>query len=54
MGNDGFTEHAQNLLGCEKCNLRKAVGNLEMPIGYEISVIAQEVLKHVIIVLYIN
>ena len=54
MGNDRFTEHAQNLLGCEKCNLRKAVGNLEMPIGCEISVIAQEVLKHVIIVLYIN
>ena len=54
MGNDRFTEHAQSLLGCKKCNLRKAVGNLEMPIGCEISVIAQEVLKHVIIVLYIN
>ena len=42
MGNDRFTEHAQNLLGCEKCNLRKAVGILEMPIWCEISVIAQE------------
>ena len=36
MGNDRFTEHAQNLLGCEKCNLMKAVGNSEMPIGCEI------------------
>ena len=45
MRNGKFTEHAQNLLGCEKCNLRKAVGNLEMPYGYEISVIAQEGLK---------
>ena len=42
MGNDRFTEHAQNLLGCEKCNLRKAVGSLEMPIGCEINVIIQE------------
>ena len=42
MGNDRFTEYAQNLLGCGKCNLRKAVGNFEMPIGCEISVIAQE------------
>ena len=50
MGNDRFTEHAQNMLGCEKCNLRKAVGNLEMPIGCEISVIAQEGL----ITCYIN
>ena len=45
MGNGRFTEHAQNLLGCEKCNLRKAVGILEMPIGCETSVIAQEGLK---------
>ena len=45
MGNDRFTEHAQNLQGCEKCNLRKAVGLLEMPNGCEISVIAQEGLK---------
>ena len=45
MGNDRSTEHAQNLQGCEKCNLRKAMGNLEMPIGCEISVIAQEGLK---------
>ena len=29
MGNGKLTEHAQNLQGCEKCNLRKAVGNLE-------------------------
>ena len=42
MGIDWFTEHAQNLLGCEKCNLRKAVGNLELPIGFEITVIVQE------------
>ena len=52
MQNGRFTEHAQNLLGCEKCNLRKAVGILEMPYGCEISVIAQEGLKHVLIVLY--
>ena len=26
MGNVRFTEHAQKQLGCEKCNLRKAVG----------------------------
>ena len=45
MGNDRLTEHAQNLLGCEKCNLRKAVGILEMPYGCENSVIAQEGLK---------
>ena len=50
MGIDRFTEHAQNLLGCEKCNLRKAVGNLEMPIECEISVIVQEGL----ITCYIN
>ena len=42
MGNGKLTEHAQNLQGCEKCNLRKAVGNLEMPYGCEITVIAQE------------
>ena len=45
MGNERFTEHAQNLWGCEKCNLRKAVGNLEIPNGCEISFIVQEVLK---------
>ena len=45
MGTDKFTEHAQNLQGCEKCNLRKAVGNLEMPYGCEITVIVQEGLK---------
>ena len=54
MGKDRFTEHAQNLQGCDKSNLRKEVGNLEMPIGCEISVITQEVLKHVILLLYIN
>ena len=54
MGSDRFTEHTQNLQGCEKCNQRKAVGNLQMPIGCEISVIVQEVLKHVIIVFYID
>ena len=45
MGNGKFTEHAQNLQGSEKCNLRKAVGNFEMPYGCEITVIAQEGLK---------
>ena len=34
MGEGKLTEHAQNLQGCEKCNLRKEVGNLEMPYGY--------------------
>ena len=41
MGNGKFTEYAQSLQGCEKCNLRRAVGNLEMPYGCEINVIAQ-------------
>ena len=45
MGNGKLTEHAQNLQGCEKCYLRKAVVNLEMPYGCEITVIAQEGLK---------
>ena len=44
-GNGKFTEYAQNLQECEKCNLRKAVANLEMPYGCEITVIAQEGLK---------
>ena len=46
MGNGKLTEHAQNLQGCEKCNLRKAVGNLEMPYGCESTVIVQEGLKN--------
>ena len=54
MGNDRFTEHVQNQLGYEKCNLRKAVGILEMPYGCEISLIVQKGLKHVGIVLCIN
>ena len=54
MGNGKFTEHAQNLQGCEKCNLSKAVGNVEISYGCEITVIAQEGLKHVILVCYIN
>ena len=45
MGSGKLTEHAQNLQGCEKCNLRKAVGILEMPYGCEITVIVQEGLK---------
>ena len=45
MGNDKFTDHAHNLQGCEKCNLRKAVGNLEMPNACEISVVVQEGIK---------
>ena len=46
MGNGKLTEHDQKLQGCEKCNLRKAVGNLEMPYGCEITVIVQEGLKN--------
>ena len=38
-------EHAQNLRVCEKCNPRKAVGNLELPYWCEITVIVQEGLK---------
>ena len=45
MENGKLTEHAQNLQGCEKCNLRKAVGNLEIPYWCEITVIVQEGLK---------
>ena len=45
MGNGKLTEHAQNLQQCEKCNLRKAVGNFELPYGCEITVIVQERLK---------
>ena len=37
-----------------KSNLRKAVGNLEMPYGCEITVIAQEGLKTAILVSYIS
>ena len=54
MGNGKLTEHAQNLQGCKKCNLRKAVGNLKLPYGCEITVIAQEGLKPVILVCYIS
>ena len=46
MGKGKLTEHAQNLQGCEKCNLRKAVGNLELSYGCEITVIVQEGLKN--------
>ena len=45
MGNGKLTEHAQNLKGCKKCILRKAVGNLELPYGCEITVRVQEGLK---------
>ena len=54
MGNGKLTEHAQNLKGCEKCNLRKAVGNLEMPYGCEITIIAQEGLKTCYMLSYIS
>ena len=54
MGNGKLTEHAQNLKGCEKCNLRKAVGNLETPYGCEITVIVQEGLKTCYLVSYIS
>ena len=46
MWNGKLTEHAQNLQGCEKYNLRKAVGILELPYGCEITVIVQEGLKN--------
>ena len=46
MGKGKLTEHAQNLQGCEKCNLRKAVGNIYLPYGCEITVIVQEGLKY--------
>ena len=46
MGNGKLIEHAQKLQGFEKCNLRKALGNLEMPYGCEITVIVQEGLKN--------
>ena len=45
MGNGKLTEQAQNFKGCEKCNLKKAVGNLELPYGCEITVIVQVGLK---------
>ena len=55
MGNGKLTEHAQNLKGCEKkCNLRKEVGNLEMPHWCEITVIVQEGLKTCYLVSYIS
>ena len=55
MGNGKLTEHTQKLQGCEKCNLMKAVGNLEFPYGCEITVIAQEGLKKtVVLVCYIS
>ena len=50
MGNGKLTEHDQKLQGCERCNLRKALGNLEMPYGCEITVIVQEGLKTYILV----
>ena len=45
MGNGKLTKHAHNLQGCKKCNLRKAMGNLELPYGCEITVIAQGGIK---------
>ena len=38
MGNGKLTEHAQSLQRCEKCNLMKEVGNLELLNGSEITV----------------
>ena len=46
MGKGKLTEDAQNLKGCEECNLRKAVGNIQLPYGCEITVIVQEGLKN--------
>ena len=55
MGNGKLSEHAQNPKGHEKCNLWKAVGNLKLPYGCEITVIVQEEgLKTVILVCYIS
>ena len=52
MGNGKLTEHGQNLKGCKKFNLRKALGNLEMPYGCETTVIVQEGLKACYLVSY--
>ena len=46
MGSGKLTEHAQNPQGCEKCNIGKAVGSLELLYGCEITVIVQEGLKN--------
>ena len=54
MRSGKLTEHAQNLQGCEKCNLRKAVGNLELPYGCEITVIAQEGLKTIVLTIALS
>ena len=40
MGKDKLTEHAQNLKGCEKCNLRKAVGNISPQASQEDSALS--------------
>ena len=53
-GNGKLTKHAQNQQGCEKCDLRKAVGNLEFPYGCEITVTAQEGLKTYTNVILVN
>ena len=44
MGKGKLTEHAQNLKGCEKCNLRKAV-EIFNTLWVGITVIVQEGLK---------
>ena len=54
MGSGKLTEHAQNLQECKKCNLRKAVGNLEMPYECELTVIAKEGLNTVMLVSYMS
>ena len=45
MANGKLSEHAQNLHRCKNYNLRKAVGNLEMPYGCQITVMAQKGIK---------
>ena len=52
MGKGKLTEHAQNLKGCEKYNLRKAVGNIQLPYGCEITVIVQGGLKTTLLMCY--
>ena len=54
MGNDKLIEHAQKLQGCEKCNPRKPVGNLELPYGCEITVIARVLCKAVLTVAHMT
>ena len=46
MGKGKLTKHAQNLQGCEKCNLRNAVEKYLIALWVWITVIVQEGLKN--------